>query len=83
MTNTTALPNPAAPDSPIKQFTNRLGPVSAGAWMCLKRMHGKVGAQIIEDIDYYNRAHQMLDLLTPLHQKRRQTCWLNPLEHML
>lgn len=69
ITNTASLPIPANPDSPSQAFTNRLGPVSAGAWANLRRVRGIVGGLIIEEIDYYNRAHQMLDILTPAERR--------------
>lgn len=62
MADTTSLPNPASPDSPLEGFTNRLGPVAPGAWTFFRRMRVIVGGQITEDIDYYHRVHQMLEL---------------------
>lgn len=65
ITNTTKLPVPIADDQPPRESTNRLGPVAAGTWTFFRRMQVRVGGHIVEDLDYYSKLHQMLDLMTP------------------
>lgn len=70
-------------DLQIPEFTlglcrNKFGPGSAVAWTCFRNMYVVAGRQIIGDIDYDNRVHQMRDLLTPF-QKGEQTQWLQDL----
>ena len=35
----------------------------SGPWSFLRRMRVVVGGQVVEDIDYYNRVHEMMSLL--------------------
>lgn len=64
ITSTTSLQDTLAEKSPPDAYTNRLGPVAAGAWAIVRHMRVIVGGHIVEDFDYYNRLRQMLDLLT-------------------
>ena len=50
----------------------RLRPVS-GPWSFFRRVRLLAGGQLIEDIDYYNRVHEMMDILTASDSRLNET----------
>lgn len=48
--------------------TKKLCPVG-GPWSFFRRMRVLCGGQVIEDIDQYNRTHQMMHMLTSKHSR--------------
>ena len=53
--------------------TNRLR-VLSGPYCFWRRMRVLVGNQLIEDIDYYARVHQMFDVLRARHVRENEDC---------
>ena len=41
----------------------------SGPWSFFRRMRVIVGGQVVEDIDYYNRVHEMMSLLQKIVEK--------------
>lgn len=55
--------NPAIPE-----VDQRLRPLS-GPWCMLRRVRLLAGGQVVEDVDYYSRVHEMFDVLTSTHSR--------------
>ena len=66
ITNTTQKPDPTDGSG---NYTNTLLPLANGPWVFFRRMRIICGGQIIEDIDHYNRVHQMIDILNPTNRR--------------
>ena len=66
ITNTTQKPDPTDGSG---NYTNTLQPLANGPWVFFRRMRIICGGQIIEDIDHYNRVHQMIDILNPTNRR--------------
>ena len=49
-----------------------LRPVS-GPWGFFRRVRLLAGGQLLEDIDYYNRVHEMMDILTASDSRDNET----------
>lgn len=50
-------------DDPVGTDAKRLRPLS-GPWSFFRRVRLMAGGQLIEDIDYYNRVHEMMEILS-------------------
>ena len=48
---------------------SHLVPLVAGPWGFFRRMRVICGGQIIEDIDYYNRLHEMYHMMKPTEKR--------------
>ena len=74
ITNTTNIADPSIENPTEKKkpelYTNRLMPAASGPWIFFRRMRVMCGGQIIEDIDHYNRVHQMVDPMTPDNRRK-------------
>ena len=46
-----------------------LVPLIAGAWGFFRRMRVICGGQIVEDIDNYNRTHEMIHMMKPTEKR--------------
>ena len=44
---------------------NKLKPISPNPWIYFRRLRVLCGGQVVEDIDYYNRCHEMFHSLKP------------------
>ena len=46
-----------------------LVPLLVGPWVFFRRMRVICGGQIIEDIDHYNRTHEMIHMMKPTEKR--------------
>ena len=71
VTNTTTNVNIAS-STPVNLNTDLI-PLTPGSWGFFRRMRIICGGQIVEDIDYYNRVHEMFHERKPAEKKGLMT----------
>jgi hypothetical protein len=68
ITNTTQEPIPDG-TNPNTHVASLLQPLVAGPWGFFRRMRVICGGQIVEDIDNYNRLHEMVHMMKPSEKR--------------
>ena len=61
---TTVIPAAGSTNAQIELATD-LVPLAPGAWVFFRRMRIICGGQIVEDVDQYNRVHEMFHEMKP------------------